>query len=509
MHHFINCWKKYLVFSGRARRSEFWFFHLCYFLFALILQLMLSIPAFIAIDSGHKGLGVFLAGSWWIFVVAGFCPSISVMVRRLHDIGRNGWNVVIFGLCPLLAWLLVTVLIFILVNGAGSGLGRNQSALTSLAASAADSALPTVAAPAVEPSSPGLFGETPPLLGILFIILIILTLIGSIILLVFFCKDSQPGGNKYGPNPKESPLPSSQKNNTMESSNKFCPHCGSKLESADAKFCAACGGALGSETRQTMRVVGGNPASAAPSKTKGNGRLVILLIIAGIVAWVAWTNGVFNGLLGPDKDKLALQVQTSMQRKFDNDPDFREYGKVTVEKVSLFKSAIAHRYNGIASIRKANRTRDVSVEVTVDGDSLMWRIQPFDLAPLLMDDSAVRPTGTDGQDVGNFTGDNTEQLLKSHVSVTLGAFSVSSGGFGGFTTKLPVSIKNISGRTHSYFITIAAIDVAGNQLDTDVISITDLSAGQSTQKNAFELVVPEEVAAFKAATFKITRVQMM
>ena len=503
MRHFINCWKKSFVFSGRARRSEFWFFHLCYFLFALILKLMLTIPASIAIDSGHTELGVFLTGSWWIFVVAGFCPGVSVMVRRLHDTGRDGWNVGIFGLCPLLAWLFVTIRIFIYVSGAESGFGRNQSALTSSAASAAVSAFPAVAAPAETPSSPGLFGVLPPLLGILFIILIILTLIGGIILLVFFCKDSQPGANKYGPNPKESPLPSSQENNIMESSGKFCPHCGCKLESADAKFCAACGGALGSETRQSMRVVGRNPTPAAPAKTKSNGELVILLIIAGIAAWFSWTNGVFSGLLGPDKDKLAFQVQTSMQRKFDNDPDFREYGKVTVEKVSLVKSAIAHQYNGIASIRKADRTCDVSVKVTVDGDSLMWSIRPFELAPLL------RPDGAGGQDFGNMTGDNTEQLLKTAVNVTLGTFSISPDDFRGFTTKLPVTIKNTSSKTRSYFITIAAIDAAGNQLDTDVVSVTDLLAGQSTQKEAFRLVSSEELAAFKAATFKITRVQMM
>ena len=187
----------------------------------------------------------------------------------------------------------------------------------------------------------------------------------------------------------------------METPSRFCPHCGCKLEFADAKFCSACGGALGGETkennsapatlagvpqtRQPMRVVGSNPPSASSSKTGSYLRLVILLIIAGIVFWICINNGVFDRWLGPDKDRLALQVRTTMQDELDTNPRFREYGKLTVEKVFLTKTA-THQYNGIATIRRGNKASDVHVDVSVDGDSLMWRIPPLEMTRLLMDE---------------------------------------------------------------------------------------------------------------------------
>ncbi|MBP1542210.1 MAG: DUF805 domain-containing protein [Prevotella sp.] len=94
---------QYAGFSGRARRSEYWWWTL----FSLLW-------AWIPIVNILLGL---------IF----FIPSIAVAVRRLHDTGRSGW------------WIL---------------------------------------------------------LGII-------PIIGGIVLLIFYCTDSQPGENQYGPNPKE------------------------------------------------------------------------------------------------------------------------------------------------------------------------------------------------------------------------------------------------------------------------------------------------------------------
>lgn len=98
----------YAKFSGRARRSEYWYF----FLFNFVVSLLLSyiLPAV----SGVYSLAVLI-------------PSLALSWRRLHDIGKaGGWYFIC--LVPLVGWIL---------------------------------------------------------------------------LLVWLCKDSQPGENQYGPNPKE------------------------------------------------------------------------------------------------------------------------------------------------------------------------------------------------------------------------------------------------------------------------------------------------------------------
>ncbi|MFF4506178.1 DUF805 domain-containing protein [Streptomyces sp. NPDC001401] len=116
---FLEALKKYAVFSGRARRKEYWM----YTLFVVVIYAVL-----IGIGIGAKVTAVLaLAG---IFYVAILLPSLAVSVRRLHDTGHSGW------------WIL--------------------------------------------------FGIVP--------------IAGPITLLVFQCSDSQPGVNKYGPNPKEAAL---------------------------------------------------------------------------------------------------------------------------------------------------------------------------------------------------------------------------------------------------------------------------------------------------------------
>jgi hypothetical protein len=107
-------------------------------------------------------------------------------------------------------------------------------------------------------------------------------------------------------------------------------------------------------------------------------------------------------------------------------------------------------------------------------------------------------------DLGDLTGDNTDALLQTDVNVEMGTFTRDD-----YFTKLPVTVTNISDETQSYFITIAAIGADGNQLDTSTISVTDLSAGQSTVEDAFTLVMSDEEAAYQAATFDVTSVSLL
>jgi uncharacterized membrane protein YhaH (DUF805 family) len=112
---------KYATFSGRARRSEYWYFILFYL---VVYVAFLVAGAVTKSSSPMLSLVLQLLGA--VFSLAMFVPSIAVSVRRLHDTDRSGW------------WFFI----------------------------------------------------------------VLVPLVGSIVLLVFFLLDSQPGDNSFGPNPK-------------------------------------------------------------------------------------------------------------------------------------------------------------------------------------------------------------------------------------------------------------------------------------------------------------------
>lgn len=72
-----SCYSNYATFSGRASRSEYWFFALFHFLIALV-----------GISTLFAGIGVVILT---VSAVANFLPSLSVTVRRLHDTDHSGW----------------------------------------------------------------------------------------------------------------------------------------------------------------------------------------------------------------------------------------------------------------------------------------------------------------------------------------------------------------------------------------------------------------------------------
>ena len=83
INYYLDALKKYAVFSGRARRSEYWYFNLVVFLVCMFFSVA---SEFI----GGKASGIFY-GLSTLFSFAMMVPSYAVLVRRLHDIGRSGW----------------------------------------------------------------------------------------------------------------------------------------------------------------------------------------------------------------------------------------------------------------------------------------------------------------------------------------------------------------------------------------------------------------------------------
>ena len=78
MDYYIAVLKKYAVFSGRARRKEYWMF----VLFNLIISFIISL------------IGTFIETLFflqYLYMLAVLIPAIAVTVRRLHDTNRSGW----------------------------------------------------------------------------------------------------------------------------------------------------------------------------------------------------------------------------------------------------------------------------------------------------------------------------------------------------------------------------------------------------------------------------------
>lgn len=98
--------RKYAVFSGRARRREFWMF----VLFNIVVSIALGVIDAIIGWSFREGAGVL--GT--LYSLAVIIPSIAVGVRRLHDTGRSGlW--ILIGLVPFIGWLVL--LVFYVIDG--------------------------------------------------------------------------------------------------------------------------------------------------------------------------------------------------------------------------------------------------------------------------------------------------------------------------------------------------------------------------------------------------------
>ena len=95
----MKCLKNYATFSGRARRKEYWYFYL----FQIVLGLGIGVVLGIA-GISDDGMDV-ISG---LLSLAFLLPTLAVGARRLHDVNRSGWWMLIaftiIGLIPLFIW---------------------------------------------------------------------------------------------------------------------------------------------------------------------------------------------------------------------------------------------------------------------------------------------------------------------------------------------------------------------------------------------------------------------
>jgi uncharacterized membrane protein YhaH (DUF805 family) len=79
---FLMALKKYADFNGRSRRSEYWYFSLIF--------LVIYIALF-ALATQVSAIGILLG----IFALGMLVPSFAVAIRRMHDVGKSGWYILI------------------------------------------------------------------------------------------------------------------------------------------------------------------------------------------------------------------------------------------------------------------------------------------------------------------------------------------------------------------------------------------------------------------------------
>lgn len=107
MNWYLEVLKKYAVFNGRARRTEYWMF----VLFNIIISFVLGFVEGLVGGPGVIGL---------LYSLAVLIPGIAVSVRRLHDTDRSGWWLLI-AFVPLIGAI---VLLVFMVQDSKSG--QNQ-----------------------------------------------------------------------------------------------------------------------------------------------------------------------------------------------------------------------------------------------------------------------------------------------------------------------------------------------------------------------------------------------
>ena len=102
MNWYLQVLKKYAEFSGRARRKEYWMFTLFNFIFLIVAFILDNILGTAIEDVGY---GLF----YFLYALAVLIPGLAVSVRRLHDVGKSGWMILI-SLIPIIGWIWLFVL---------------------------------------------------------------------------------------------------------------------------------------------------------------------------------------------------------------------------------------------------------------------------------------------------------------------------------------------------------------------------------------------------------------
>ena len=147
----LTCIRKYVTFEGRARRKEYWMFTLFNVVFVVV-TMLLDILLFGATPDNPTSPR-YLTTLYGLFV---FLPTLTVVVRRLHDIGRSGWWLAgYYGVAFVCTILMITAVWMIVWMCFDSQAGENKYGPNpKQIAAPVESAAPAAAAEPSEPETP-------------------------------------------------------------------------------------------------------------------------------------------------------------------------------------------------------------------------------------------------------------------------------------------------------------------------------------------------------------------
>ena len=116
-------WEKYATFSGRASRSEYWWWALVSGTVGVIL-VSIYIPSLLAARTGGEGLRInagiaFVLVTGLLWLVATIVPTLALFWRRLHDANLSGLYSLAM-LVPTVGWLFILVFTLLPSNPAGA-----------------------------------------------------------------------------------------------------------------------------------------------------------------------------------------------------------------------------------------------------------------------------------------------------------------------------------------------------------------------------------------------------
>ncbi|MGI6409840.1 MAG: DUF805 domain-containing protein [Bacteroidales bacterium] len=122
MNWYLKVLKQYADFSGRARRKEYWMFVLFNMIFAIVAMILDNVLGIAMEGIGYGPL-------YGLYVLAMLIPGLAVVVRRLHDVGKSGWMILI-ALIPLIGTIWLLVLMVTDSNPGENQYGQNPKEVT-------------------------------------------------------------------------------------------------------------------------------------------------------------------------------------------------------------------------------------------------------------------------------------------------------------------------------------------------------------------------------------------
>jgi len=130
MKYYLKVLKNYAIFSGRARRKEYWMYTLFYLIFGIIVAILDNVLG-TTLKFSIRNIPVILPyGYIYIcYALATLIPGIAVGVRRLHDVGKSGWFYLI-AFIPIIGGIWLLVLFCIDSNAGENKYGVNPKTVT-------------------------------------------------------------------------------------------------------------------------------------------------------------------------------------------------------------------------------------------------------------------------------------------------------------------------------------------------------------------------------------------